>query len=71
MLTFKLVNGLKGKILFDQQSRLDFDRLRNQFKVQNDAARFARQYSYSVNPYKYCISILGVYQIRINTSIMC
>lgn len=63
MLTFTLTAGLKGKILFDEESRFEFDQLRNFFKVENKSAIFARQYSYAANPYTYCISPLGNYNI--------
>lgn len=54
---------MKGKIIFDEQSRIEFDQLRNAFRTDNKAAIFARQYSYAANPYVYCISILGNYNI--------
>ena len=63
MLTFKQTSPLKGKIVYDQSSRAQFDRLRDCFKIANDSARFARQFSYSVSPFKYCIAPLGGYNI--------
>lgn len=63
MLTFTLTKGMKGKIVFDESSRYEFDQLRNFFKTENKSAIFARQYSYAANPYTYCISPLGNYNI--------
>lgn len=57
---------MRGKILFDEQSRLEFDQLRNAFKTDNKSVMFAKQYRYAANPYIYCISPLGAYNIRSN-----
>jgi hypothetical protein len=54
---------MRGKILFDEQSRFEFDQLRSYFKTENKSARFAKQYSWAANPYTYCISPLGNYNI--------
>lgn len=66
MLKFTLTNGMKGKIVFDENSRIEFDQLRNFFKTENKSAMFAKQYRYAANPYTYCISPLGTYNIRSN-----
>lgn len=55
-----------GKILFDEQSRFEFDKLRNTFKTDNKSIMFAKQYRYAANPYIYAISPLGTYNIRAN-----
>lgn len=62
MLTFKQTSSFKGKIIFDPDNRLQFDQLRNSFKVINDSAKFARG-MYNVSQYKYCITPLGSYPI--------
>ena len=63
MLTFKQTNPLKGKIIFDQTNRFQFDQLRNSFRTDNDSARFARQFAFSVSEFKYAITPLGSYNI--------
>lgn len=57
---------MRGKILFDEASRIEFDRLRNYYKTENKASIFAKQYRYAANPFIYCISPLGNYNIRSN-----
>ena len=56
-------NPLKGKIIFDPENRAQFDKLRDNFKITNDSARFARQFSYNISQFKYAITPLGSYQI--------
>ena len=63
MLQFTITPAMKGKILFEQTDRLQFDKLRSYFKTQNKAAMFAKQYSYATSPYTYAISPLGAYNI--------
>lgn len=58
MLKFTLTAGLRGKIVFDEASRLEFDKLRIAFRTENKSARFAKQYRYAANPYTYCMSVL-------------
>lgn len=55
--------GNRGKISYDEDSRLEFDILRESFKTENKAARFARQFSYAVEQWKHPIAPLGAYQI--------
>ena len=66
MLKFTLTNRYGGKIIFDEQSRFEFDLLRNHFKTENKGSMFAKQYRYAANPFTYCISPLGNYNIRTN-----
>lgn len=66
MLEFTLTTGMRGKIVFDEKSRIEFDQLRNAFRTENKGAMFAKQYRYAANPYTYCISVLGNYNIRTN-----
>ena len=54
---------MRGKIIFDEQSRFEFDQLRSYFKTENKSAMFAKQYRYAANPFTYCISVLGNYNI--------
>ena len=63
MLTFKQTSPLKGKIIYDQNTRAQFDKLRNEFRVTNDSARFARQFAYQASQFKYAITPLGSYNI--------
>ena len=63
MLTFKQTSPLKGKIVYDQTTRAQFDKLRNEFRVTNDSARFARQFAYQASQFKYAITPLGSYNI--------
>lgn len=63
MLEFTITPAMKGKILFSQADRLEFDKLRNYFKTQNKAAMFAKQYSYATSPFTYAISPLGAFNI--------
>lgn len=63
MLTFTINKTHQGKIIFDEKDRFEFDKLRAYFKTENKGSIFARQYSYAVNPYTYCISVLGNYNI--------
>jgi hypothetical protein len=60
---------MRGKIVFDESSRFEFDQLRNFFKTENKSAIFAKQYRYAANPYIYCISPLGNFNIRTNIRI--
>lgn len=62
MLTFKR-SGKRAKIVYEQEYRLEFDKLRESFKTENGAARFARTVTYSVNPWTYVISPLGSYNV--------
>lgn len=62
MLLFKK-QGKRGKIVYEQSDRVEFDKLRESFKTENNAARFARSVSYSINPWTYAISPLGSYNI--------
>lgn len=63
MLNFIKCNGNRGKITFDQCYRRQFDTLRDHFKTENKSARFARQFSYAVSPWSYCIAPLGAFNI--------
>ena len=63
MLTFKYQNLTKGKIIFNEDSRREFDFLREQFKTENAATKFMKSYRFSVNPYTYVITPLGTYNI--------
>ena len=63
MLNFIKGKGNRGKITFDQKSRWQFDKLRDNFKTQNQSARFARQYSYAISPWSYAIAPLGAFNI--------
>lgn len=56
-------NPTKAKIIFDQTNRFQFDKLRDSFKIANDSARFARQFSYNISQFKYNITPTGSYQI--------
>lgn len=69
MLTFKR-SGKRAKIVYDQEYRLEFDKLREAFKTENSAARFARTVSYSINPWTYVISPLGSYNIGFTSTLL-
>ena len=61
MLYFKYVSEINAKIVFDEESRRDFDILREHFKCENKAAKFAKQFRYGMSPFIYVISPLGQY----------
>lgn len=69
MLTFKR-SGKRAKIVYEQEYRLEFDKLRESFKTENGAARFARTVTYSVNPWTYVISPLGSYNIGFTSTLI-
>lgn len=69
MLTFTK-SGKRGKIVYNQEDRLEFDKLRESFKTENGAARFARSVSYSINPWTYAISPLGSYNIGFTSTLI-
>ncbi len=69
MLIFKK-SGKRAKIIYDQEYRLEFDKLRESFKTENGAARFARTVTYSVNPWTYVISPLGSYNIGFTSTLI-
>ena len=61
MLYFKYVTETHARIAFDDDSRRDFDILREYFKCENKAARFAKQFRYNMEPFTYVISPMGKY----------
>ncbi len=65
MLYFQYSSLTKAKISFDEESRRDFDFLRESFKTENVASKFMKFTRYSVNPFTYAISPLGSYNIGI------
>lgn len=65
MLIFKYQNLIKGKIGFDERSRVDFDFLREQFKTENNSTKFMKTYRFSVNPFTYAITPLGTFNVGI------
>ena len=65
MLIFKYQNLIKGKIGFDENTRVDFDFLREQFKTENNSTKFMKTYRFSVNPFTYAITPLGTYNVLI------
>ena len=69
MLTFKR-SGKRAKIVYEQEYRLEFDKLRESFKTENGAARFARTVTYSVNPWTYVISPLGSYNVGFTSTLI-
>ena len=69
MLTFKR-SGKRAKIVYEQEYRLEFDKLRESFKTENGAARFARTVTYSVNPWTYVISPLGSYNVGFTATLI-
>ena len=69
MLIFKK-SGKRAKIVYEQEHRLEFDKLRESFKTENNAARFARTVSYSINPWTYVISPLGSYNIGFTSTLI-
>lgn len=69
MLIFKK-SGKRAKIVYEQEYRLEFDKLRESFKTENNAARFARTVSYSINPWTYVISPLGSYNIGFTSTLI-
>ena len=69
MLIFKK-SGKRAKIVYEQEYRLDFDKFRESFKIENNAARFARTVSYSINPWTYVISPLGSYNIGFTSTLI-
>ena len=69
MLIFKR-SGKRAKIVYDQEYRLEFDKLRESFKTENSAARFARTVSYSINPWTYVLSPLGSYNIGFTSTLI-
>ena len=69
MLIFKR-SGKRAKIVYEQEYRLEFDKLRESFKTENGAARFARTVSYSINPWTYVISPLGSYNVGFTSTLI-
>ena len=69
MLIFKK-SGKRAKIVYEQEYRLEFDKLRESFKTENGAARFARTVSYSINPWTYVISPLGSYNVGFTSTLI-
>lgn len=69
MLHFKYKNDLNGRIEFDDDSRRDFDILREYFKTENAAARFVKSFRYQMSPYIYAITPLGQYAIGLTQEI--
>lgn len=69
MLIFKR-SGKRAKIVYEQEYRLEFDKLRESFKTENGAARFARTVTYSVNPWTYVISPLGSYNVGFTSTLI-
>lgn len=63
MLNFTKGAGNRGKIIFDQDSRRQFDILRQHFKTQNDKMRFVTNNYYGGNPWTYAITPLGAYNL--------
>ena len=63
MLIFSYQSLTKAKIKFDEESRRDFDYLREQFKTENDATKYMKSYRFSMNPFIYVISPLGSYNV--------
>ena len=70
MLTFKYQSLTKAKIQFDEDSRRDFDFLREQFKTENDATKFVKSYRFAMNPYIYVISPLGSYNVGMTNELI-
>lgn len=61
MLVFKYSNRLKAKIIYaGVEAKSEFDRLRDQFKCDNPAARFSQ---WGSSPWYYVISSLGTFNI--------
>lgn len=70
MIHFKYKNELNGKIEFDDDSRRDFDIIREHFKTDNAAARFVKSFRYQMSPYVYAITPLGQYAIGLTKEIV-
>lgn len=65
MLYFKYASLTKAKIEFNDESKRDFDFLREHFKTENVASKFMKYNRFSMNPFTYAISPLGSYNIGI------
>lgn len=55
--------GNRGKIIFDQQYRWQFDIVRQHFKTENRSIKYAKQYSYAMNPFSYAITPMGTFNV--------
>lgn len=55
--------GNRGKIIFEQQYRHQFDIVRQHFKAQNKSIKYAKQYSYAMNPFSYAITPMGTFNV--------
>ena len=64
MLYFKYHTNINAKIEFDQDSRRDFDIIRDYFKTENQAVKYMKSYRCNMQPYIYAITALGSYTIR-------
>lgn len=61
MLTFKYNNKLKAKIVYaGTEAKSEFDRIRDEFKCDNPAARFS---TWGCSPWHYAITALGTFNI--------
>ena len=69
MLHFRYKNDLNGRIEFEDDSRRDFDILREYFKTENQAARFVKSFRYQMSPYIYAITPLGQYSVGLTQEI--
>ena len=63
MLHFNYKNDVDAKITFDEESRRDFDILREYFKTDNEAIKYMKSYRGGMSPFSYAITILGGYAI--------
>lgn len=70
MLYFKYVSEIKAKIVFEEDSRRDFDIIREYFKCENKAAQFVKNFRYGMSQYIYAISPLGQYSIGLTNEII-
>lgn len=69
MLYFRYKTSILGKIDFDNESRRDFDILRDCFKAENTAAMFVKGNRH-MQPFTYAITPLGQYSIGMTSSFM-
>lgn len=62
MLNFIKGPSNRGKIIFESDSRRQFDLIRQHFKTQNKDAKYSK-YNYAASPWTYMITPLGAYNL--------
>ena len=70
MINFKYVKNGRAKIEFSEEDAAAFRLIRENFRTENKAARFARQYAYSQSEWKYMIKPLGGYMAGVTCTLL-